>query len=65
MIWVIEYLGPPPCWIADRKGMSVAFDVTFQRHLARRFNTVEDASDEILRLGLSGNWFASQIGERK
>jgi hypothetical protein len=65
LIWVIEYLGPPACWIAERKGKSMAFDVTFQRNLARRFTSVEDAKDEILRLGLSGNWFAAQIGERK
>lgn len=65
MIWVIQYLGPPPCWIAERKGISMAFDVTFQRNLARRFTSVEDASDEILRLGLSGNWLAAQIGDQK
>jgi hypothetical protein len=63
VIWVIQYLGPPPCWIAERKGISMAFDVTFQRNLARRFTSVEDASNEILRLGLSANWFAAQIGD--
>jgi hypothetical protein len=63
VIWVIEYLGPPSCWIAETKGTSMTFDVTFQRRLARRFANVEAASDEMRRLGLSVNWFAAQIGE--
>ena len=64
MIWVIEYLGMPPCWIMDHKhGSAAAFDVTFQRSLAQRFTNHEDAKCEILRLGLSGQWLATQIGE--
>jgi hypothetical protein len=62
MVWVIQYLGPPSCWIADTKSKSEAFDVTFQLKLARHFTNPGDAKDEILRLGLSGNWFAAQIG---
>jgi len=63
VIWVIEYSGIPPCWIADRKGSSAAFDVTFQRSLAQRFLCREDASHEIMRLGLSGQWGTQQIGK--
>jgi hypothetical protein len=62
MIWVIEYLGMPPCWIEDRSRKSAAFDVTFQRSLAKRFTSQEDANHEILRLGLSSQWAAQQIG---
>lgn len=62
MIWVIEYLGTPPCWIADQKGSSAAFDVTFQRSLAKNFPCREDAMLELLRLGLSPQWAAHQIG---
>jgi hypothetical protein len=62
VIWVIEYIGAPPCWISDRKGSAAAFDVTFQRSLARHFTNREDANCEILRLGLSGAWSARNIG---
>ena len=61
MIWVIEYIGMPPCWITEARD-SRAFDVTFQRSLAQRFMCQEDAKHEILRLGLSGTWTAQQIG---
>jgi hypothetical protein len=63
MIWTIQYLGPPSCWIAERKGTSMAFDVTFQRGFARHFANEDEANHEILRLGLSGKWFAAQIGD--
>lgn len=63
MIWVIEFFGTAPCWIAERKiGSAAAFDVTFQRRLAQRFTNREDANCEILRLGLSGAWSPQQIG---
>jgi hypothetical protein len=38
-------------------------DVTFQRALAKRHTNREDASHEMLRLGLSGEWEPVQIGE--
>jgi len=46
-----------------KHGSAAAFDVTFQRSLAQRFTNHEDAKCEILRLGLSGQWLATQIGE--
>lgn len=61
MTWVIEYQGTPPCWIAEKKALE-PFDVTFQRKLAQTFTNREDASCEILRLGLPGSWAAIQVG---
>jgi len=63
MAYVIEYFGTPPCWIADRKGTSAAFDVTFQRPLAHRFASRDEAMCEILRLGLPMSWTAANVGE--
>lgn len=65
LLWLIEYIGMPPCWISDRNGSSAAFDVTFQRSCARRFTNREDANCEILRLGLSGNWSAQRAWSSK
>jgi hypothetical protein len=59
--WVIEYVGFPSCWIAERAGVGAAFDVTFQRPLAKKFMNREDASCEILRLGLSNAWFVQEL----
>lgn len=61
--WVIEYLGTPACWISEPNGNVMAFDVTFQRKLAHRFQNREDCTHEILRLGLSGQWSAIQLGK--
>jgi hypothetical protein len=63
MAWVIEYVGTPPCWIGEHKGSGPVLDVTFQRALAKRHTNREDASHEMLRLGLSGEWEPVQIGE--
>jgi hypothetical protein len=62
VVWVIEFLGTPPCWISESR-CSAAFDVTFQRRLAQHFMCREDALHEMLRLGLSGQWGPQQIGK--
>lgn len=65
-VWVIEYIGIPPCWIAQPKGNAgAAFDVTFQRKYAQRFQNREDCSNETLRLGLSTAWIPRQIIEKE
>jgi hypothetical protein len=62
MVWVIEYSGIAPCWIAESGG---GFNITFQRSFAKRFVCREDASHEMLRLGLSGQWAAEELmGDR-
>lgn len=55
MTWVIEYQGSPLCWIAGNRA-AAPFDVTFQKKHAQTFTNREDASCEMLRLGLSGQW---------
>jgi hypothetical protein len=66
VIWVIEYVGTPHCWIADIDGSPHAFDVTFQSSLAQRFASREAAQRDIRRLALSPEWVAREIrGEMK
>lgn len=62
-VWVIEYINSvPPCWIKAEPRHLDYLDVTYQRKLAARFTSHEDASHEILRLGLSQRaWKANRI----
>jgi len=63
MYWVIEYLKNCPCWIQENE-TPTAFDVTYQLKFAQKFVSSEDARNEILRIGLSGDWAPVHYGGR-
>ena len=62
MYWVIEYLKSCPCWIQEQGPLT--FGVTYQLKFAHKFVSSEDARNEILRIGLSGDWGPVHYGGR-
>jgi hypothetical protein len=63
MYWVIQYASHSPCWIQEEE-RNVSFHVTYQLKFAQRFMSGEDARNEMLRLGLSGDWTPIHYGGR-
>lgn len=58
--WLIEYRTcSRPCWIADAV-VKKSFGVTYAPGLARRFNSKQEADEEIKRLGLKREWEATE-----
>jgi hypothetical protein len=63
-MWVIQYNLSPPCWLSRNEATAYGgSDVTWNLRQARRFMNREDASHEILKLGLPGVWVAVDVGE--